>query len=89
MFRHLILALLFFSSPLWAVNEDQVPETATGQQDSQTVKAKQFLAVAAHPLATEAGYKALKNGGSAVDAAVAIQAMLTLVEPQSLSLIHI
>ncbi|MBE9396848.1 gamma-glutamyltransferase [Pontibacterium sp. N1Y112] len=83
MFRHLILALLLFSSPLWAVNEDQVPETATGQQESQTVKAEKFLAVSAHPLATEAGYKALKNGGSAVDAAVAIQAMLTLVEPQS------
>lgn len=83
MFRHLFLGLLFISAPVWAVNEDQVPETATGQQNSQSIRAEKILAVAAHPLATEAGYNALKNGGSAVDAAVAIQAMLTLVEPQS------
>ncbi|WP_207537361.1 gamma-glutamyltransferase [Sabulicella rubraurantiaca] len=36
-----------------------------------------------HPLATEAGMAMLREGGSAVDAAVAIQAVLTLVEPQS------
>ncbi len=39
--------------------------------------------VAANPLAAEAGRKVLERGGSAVDAAVAIQAMLSLVEPQS------
>jgi gamma-glutamyltranspeptidase/glutathione hydrolase len=38
---------------------------------------------AANPLAVEAGIEILKAGGSAVDAAVAIQAMLGLVEPQS------
>ena len=38
---------------------------------------------AAHPLAAEAGLNVLRKGGSAVDAAIAIQAMLTLVEPQS------
>ncbi len=38
---------------------------------------------AAHPLATDAGYQILKAGGSAVDAAVALQMVLTLVEPQS------
>ena len=38
---------------------------------------------AAHPLAAQAGMKMLALGGSAVDAAIAIQAMLTLVEPQS------
>lgn len=39
--------------------------------------------IAANPLAAEAGRKVLERGGSAVDAAVAIQAMLSLVEPQS------
>jgi len=39
--------------------------------------------IAANPLAAEAGLKVLKRGGSAVDAAIAIQAMLSLVEPQS------
>ena len=39
--------------------------------------------IAANPLAAEAGQKVLKRGGSAVDAAIAVQAMLSLVEPQS------
>jgi gamma-glutamyltranspeptidase/glutathione hydrolase len=47
------------------------------------VPAAQPFAVAANPLATEAGMAVLRRGGSAVDAAVAIQAMLSLVEPQS------
>ena len=38
---------------------------------------------AANPLAVEAGLEVLRRGGSAVDAAVAVQAMLGLVEPQS------
>ena len=38
---------------------------------------------AANPLAVEAGMKILRQGGSAVDAAVAVQAVLGLVEPQS------
>jgi gamma-glutamyltranspeptidase/glutathione hydrolase len=38
---------------------------------------------AAHPLAVEAGLEVLAKGGSAADAAVAVQAMLSLVEPQS------
>jgi gamma-glutamyltranspeptidase/glutathione hydrolase len=42
-----------------------------------------IFAVAANPLATEAGMAVLRRGGSAVDAAIAMQAMLSLVEPQS------
>ena len=38
---------------------------------------------AANPLAAEAGMAVLRRGGSAVDAAVAVQAVLGLVEPQS------
>jgi gamma-glutamyltranspeptidase/glutathione hydrolase len=45
--------------------------------------AAEFMVAAAHPLAAEAGYDVLAAGGSAADAAVAIQAMLGLVEPQS------
>ncbi len=41
------------------------------------------MVAAANPLAANAGLKVLKAGGSAVDAAVAIQAVLGLVEPQS------
>ena len=42
-----------------------------------------FALAAANPLATEAGYRVLKAGGSAIDAAIAVQMVLTLVEPQS------
>jgi gamma-glutamyltranspeptidase/glutathione hydrolase len=41
------------------------------------------MVAAAHPLATEAGLEILRAGGSAVDAAVAVQLVLGLVEPQS------
>ncbi len=42
-----------------------------------------FAIAAANPLATDAGFQVLKAGGSAVDAAIAVQMVLTLVEPQS------
>jgi len=41
------------------------------------------MVVAANPLASDAGAKVLREGGSAVDAAIAVQAVLGLVEPQS------
>jgi gamma-glutamyltranspeptidase/glutathione hydrolase len=43
----------------------------------------QAMVAAAHPLAVEAGLDVLRQGGSAVDAAVAVQMMLGVVEPQS------
>lgn len=48
-----------------------------------SVTATKHMAAAANPLATEAGREILRAGGSAVDAAIAIQMVLTLVEPQS------
>ena len=45
--------------------------------------AAQPFVIAANPLAAEAGIEVLRRGGSAADAAVAVQAMLSLVEPQS------
>jgi gamma-glutamyltranspeptidase/glutathione hydrolase len=41
------------------------------------------MVAAAHPLATDAGYSVLERGGSAVDAAIAVQMVLGLVEPES------
>ena len=45
--------------------------------------AQQHFVIASNPLAAQAGMKILDAGGSAVDAAIAVQAMLSLVEPQS------
>ena len=45
--------------------------------------AKHFMVAAAHPLAVDAGYGVLKRGGTAVDAAIAVQMVLGLVEPES------
>ncbi len=42
-----------------------------------------YYVTAANPLAVEAGMNVLRRGGSAVDAAIAVEAMLSLVEPQS------
>lgn len=49
----------------------------------EAAQPKQYFVAAANPLAVEAGLAVLRRGGSAVDAAVAVQAMLGLVEPQS------
>jgi gamma-glutamyltranspeptidase/glutathione hydrolase len=46
-------------------------------------RAERRMVAAAHPLAAEAGLAMLRAGGSAADAAVAAQMVLTLVEPQS------
>jgi gamma-glutamyltranspeptidase/glutathione hydrolase len=45
--------------------------------------ARRHMVAAGHPLAAEAGLSVLRDGGTAVDAAVAVQMVLTLVEPQS------
>jgi len=45
--------------------------------------APQEMVASAHPLATEAGLTVLRNGGTAMDAAVAVQMALGVVEPQS------
>ena len=55
------------------------PQMAT----SQPAAASSGMVAAANPMAVEAGLKVLRAGGSAVDAAVAVQATLGLVEPQS------
>jgi gamma-glutamyltranspeptidase/glutathione hydrolase len=60
-----------------------LPEGASGLQAKPGWSAQRFMVAAANPLATEAGYRILKAGGTAVDAAVAVQMVLTLVEPQS------
>jgi gamma-glutamyltranspeptidase / glutathione hydrolase len=59
------------------------PEAATGRMDKTLVTAKRYAMATAHPMATQAGLAVLDKGGSAMDAAIAAQLVLNLVEPQS------
>ncbi|MDP2164064.1 MAG: gamma-glutamyltransferase family protein [Hydrogenophaga sp.] len=59
------------------------PEAASGLTTKPGWVARRFAVAAANPLASQAGAQVLRQGGSAVDAAIAVQMVLTLVEPQS------
>ncbi len=60
------------------------PSDAAAQLSLRTkVTTAQEMVVTANPLATEAGARVLRDGGNAMDAATAVQAVLGLVEPQS------
>ena len=90
--RYRLPALILLASALTlaACNNASVPtlplapESASGfRTHLQTQHAEKYMAAAANPLAAEAGREILRRGGSAIDAAIAMQAVLTLVEPQS------
>ena len=72
--------LLTLLACAWLLACATVPAAHT--QVEQPATAEPFV-IAANPLATQAGLNVLKRGGSAVDAAIAVQAMLSMVEPQS------
>ena len=77
----LVLAVLAPAS--WGLEPQAAPEAATGWYGQGVVTAKHHMLVTANPYATEAGLEVLRQGGSAADAAVAVQLVLNLVEPQS------
>lgn len=69
----------FYQAPLSAAQ----PESASGWTAKPGWAFTHMAVAAANPLAADAGLQVLQAGGSAVDAAVAVQMVLTLVEPQS------
>ena len=62
---------------------DVAPASAPAAAPAAATPAPRAMVAAANPLAAAAGLKVLRAGGSAIDAAVAVQAVLGLVEPQS------
>jgi len=77
----IIAMALAHSAPAHAQRAE--PEAATGTAEKALLRGKTQMVVAAHPLAAEAGRAILRAGGTAMDAAIAAQMMLNLVEPQS------
>ena len=77
------LALILGTVPAKAQFSSTQPEGASGWTRKTLVKAQRHMIVTAHPAASEAGRDILRAGGSAVDAAIAAQLVLNLVEPQS------
>jgi gamma-glutamyltranspeptidase / glutathione hydrolase len=65
------------------LNAYEHPEGPSGFTPKTLATAKRHMVVAANPLAAEAGLAILRQGGSAVDAAIATQMVLNVVEPQS------
>jgi gamma-glutamyltranspeptidase/glutathione hydrolase len=78
MLRKILAVAASLALAACAATRDRVAD----QPAAQARKAQIFVA-AANPLAVEAGMAVLRRGGSAADAAVAVQAMLSLAEPQS------
>src|SRR5271154_5807953 len=75
-----LAALFTLAAPTWAASD---PEGESQRIAKQEVVAHKYMVVAANPLASKAGADMLAAGGSAADAAIAVQLVLTLVEPQS------
>ena len=79
-FRFLALFLLF------GLSGEAMASACSDSSDptrAESVEGESFMVAAAHPLAVEAGCEVLADGGTAIDAAVAVQAVLTVVEPES------
>lgn len=85
-----LLAAVFASliavvNPAYAqeVADGFAPDIATGVSERSMVTAEKFMVAAANPVASKIGYDILAKGGNAIDAMVATQIALGLVEPQS------
>lgn len=80
----LISASLITPASFAAQSTDNIaPEAATGLTQQNLVEGKEWMIASANPYASEAGAEILRKGGNAIDAMVATQLVLGLVEPQS------
>lgn len=80
----IFLSSIFLLSAKLDENKDLIaPENKTIWLQRDSVMAKDYLVVSGHELASEAGQKIIEKGGSAIDAAIAVQMVLGLVEPHA------
>jgi len=79
----LLFTTAAIANPVSPPRELREPEAATGYVEKQAVHGDEYMVASANPYATKAGFAMLQQGGSAVDAAIATQLVLSLVEPQS------
>ena len=79
----LALCLVGCAAPPAELAAPAMPEGPSGLVAKPGWAVSRFAVAAANPLATAAGFQVLQAGGTAVDAAVAVQMVLALVEPQS------
>jgi gamma-glutamyltranspeptidase / glutathione hydrolase len=79
----ILLAGCVSTAPRLSYKVPDQPEGSSGYAEKAGWTGQQFAVAAANPLATDAGFQILKAGGSAIDAAIAVQMVLSLVEPQS------
>lgn len=81
--RFFLCCACIWLPPALAQDSSAQPEEATGWKEKPSTYARRFMAVTANPYATDAAVEILALGGGAVDAAIAAQLVLNLVEPQS------
>ena len=81
--RFLMISLLVLAACGRGEGDAASAEPAAKPEVNEKAAPKRYFISSANPYATEAGEAILKRGGSAVDAAIATQAMLGLTEPQS------
>ncbi len=81
--KYLFLTTAILLAGCKGVESPPAADDSAAPKIAATPAPKTGMVAAANPLATQAGLKVLRDGGSAVDAAIAVQATLGLVEPQS------
>ena len=81
-FLFILSSFVFFAGSVIA-KETRYPEFGNGRIPQVLAKASEYMVASANPYATEAGLRIIEKGGSAIDAAITVQMVLNLVEPES------